>query len=52
MKASRILPDTEFKTLVLRMLKELSENFNKETAGIKTHRNHKKEPVRSEDYNN
>ena len=33
------LPDTAFKTLVMRMLKELSENFNKETSikkGIET----------------
>ena len=34
MEAS-IIPDIEFKTMVKRMLKELSENFNKETASIK-----------------
>ena len=31
---------------------ELSENLNKERVGIKKrHRNHKREPVRSEDHN-
>ena len=29
------LPDTEVKTMVIRMLNKLSENFNKETASIK-----------------
>ena len=29
------LPDDEFKTLVIRMLDELSENFNKEIGNIK-----------------
>ena len=29
------LPGTEFKTLVVRLLKELSENFNKEIVSIK-----------------
>ena len=29
------LPGTEFKTLVIRLLKELSENFNKEIVSIK-----------------
>ena len=29
------LPGTEFKTLVVRLLKELSENFNKEIISIK-----------------
>ena len=40
---TRILPDAEFKTLVIRMLNEfrgrvdeLSENFNKEIGTIKT----------------
>ena len=28
---TRNLPDAEFKTLVIRMLNDLSENFNKET---------------------
>ena len=35
---ARKLPDTEFKTMVIRMLKELSENFNsmkKDTETIK-----------------
>lgn len=34
LEASNI-PDREFKTLVMRMLKELSGNFNKETISIK-----------------
>ena len=49
------LLDAEFKTLVIKMLNklrgkvdELSENFNKETGNKR--RNHKKEPVRNEDY--
>ena len=29
------LPEAEFKTLVLRMLNELSDNFNKEIENIK-----------------
>ena len=29
------LPDIEFKKIVIRMLKELSENYNKEIANIK-----------------
>ena len=35
---ARKLPDTEFKTMVIRMLKELSENFNsmkKDTETLK-----------------
>ena len=36
------LPDAEFKTLVVRMLKELSEDLN----------NIKKDPVRNEGYTN
>ena len=55
---ARNLPDTEFKTLVTRMLKELrgridklSENFNKEIVRMKGHRHHKKEPIRNEEYN-
>ena len=35
MEASNLIPDTEFKTMVRRVLKELSENFNKEIANIK-----------------
>ena len=31
---------------------ELSENFNKEISSIKGQRNHKKEPVKNEEYNN
>ena len=34
MEASN-LPETEFKTLVIRMLKKLSENLNKEKVSIK-----------------
>ena len=34
MEASN-LPDTEFKKMVIRMLKELIENFNKARASIK-----------------
>lgn len=34
MEASNI-PEIEFKAQVIRMLKELGENFNKETASIK-----------------
>ena len=29
------LPHRQFKTMVIRMLNKLSENFNKETASIK-----------------
>ncbi|KAF6323390.1 hypothetical protein mRhiFer1_008368 [Rhinolophus ferrumequinum] len=29
------LPETEFKTLIIKMLKEFSENFNKEITSIK-----------------
>ena len=40
--------------MILRMIKKFSEKFNKEIASIrkKRHRNHKKEPVRNEQYNN
>ena len=41
------LPNTEFKTMVIRMLKKLSENFKRI---YKQHRNHK--TVRNEKYNN
>ena len=34
--------------MVIRMLKKLSDNFN----NIKKNRNHKKELVRNEEYNN
>lgn len=34
MEASKLL-DTEFKTMVVRMLEELSENFDKEKTSIK-----------------
>ena len=30
------LPDSEFKTLIIRMLSALGENFNKGTGNIKT----------------
>ena len=61
MKKSNIL-DAEFKTLVIRMLRELkgrvhelSENFNKEREKKKIHKNrdgkHNREPVRNEEYN-
>lgn len=47
MEASN-LPDTEFKAQVIRMLKELSENLNKEIASIKKgHRSHNKESVKN-----
>lgn len=37
------LPDTEFKTMIIKTLKKSSENFNREIASIqKVHRNHKK----------
>lgn len=53
---ARNLPDTEFKTLVIRMLKKLSENFNKDIVSIKKKkkgwRNHKKEPIGNEECNN
>ena len=48
MKASK-LPATEFKKMVIRMFKELSENSN---SIKKEHINHKIEPVRNEEYNN
>ena len=41
MKTHNIL-DAEFKTLVIRMLKELSEIFNKLRGNIKKNRKHKK----------
>ena len=47
MEASK-LPGTEFKTMVIRMLKELTENFN----SIKKHGNHKKDPLRNEGCSN
>ena len=47
MKASN-LPDAKFTTPLIRMLKKLSENFNKEIASIKRAQ---KEPVRNEYYN-
>ena len=45
------LPDTEFKTIVIRMIKELTENFKRKITTIKKRRTHKKEPVRNEGYN-
>ena len=53
MEASN-LPDTEFKALDIRMLREHSENFNKEIVSIKNgYRSHfKKETIRNEEYNN
>ena len=54
METSNLL-DTEFKTLVIRMLNELrgradelKENFN----SIKGHGNHKKDPIINEEYSN
>ena len=44
--ATNFLSDAEFKPLVIRMLSEVSENFNKEIE------KHKKEPVKNEKYNN
>ena len=46
-KASK-LPDTEFKIMVIRVLKVLMR-LQKHKKG---HRNHKKESVKNEDYNN
>ena len=45
------LPDTESKTMVIRMLKELSENL-RDSKNKKGARNHNKEPIRNEKYNN
>ena len=42
MEASN-LPDTKFKTMIIKMLKELSENFSKEITSIKKGGDHKKE---------
>lgn len=40
---SRKPPDTQFKIMVIRVPKKLSENFNKEIVNIKKgHRNNKK----------
>lgn len=50
MEASH-LPDTKFKTMVIRMITELSENLNGEISIKKRYRNHKAEPVRNEEYN-
>ena len=46
------LPDAEFKTLIIRMLDNLSGNFNKEIGSIKMEIENKKEPIRSEEYSN
>lgn len=46
MEASK-LPDIELKKMVIRMFKELTENFKSIKNG---HRNHKKEPVINEQY--
>ena len=43
------LPDTEFKTMVIRMLKELSENFNCIKENMETTQ---KVPVRNAGYTN
>ena len=48
MEASKLL-DIEFKTKVMRMLKELSENFNSMKKDIETIKK-KKEPVRNKEY--
>ena len=45
---ARKLPDTEFKTMAIIMLKEISENFNNIK---KRHNNHKKELVKKQSYN-
>ena len=52
------IPDVEFKTLVIRILKELrrrvdklSGNFNKEIKDIKMEKENSREPVRNEEYN-
>ena len=43
-------PDVEFKTLVIRMLNDLSENFNEEIGNIKMEiENQKKEAIRNKD---
>ena len=47
MEASN-LPDTEFKNILIRLLKEFSENFNSMKKDIETL---KKEPVINEEYN-
>ena len=46
------LPDTAFKTLVITMLKEHSENFNKDSTHKKGQRKHKKEMGGNEEENN
>ena len=48
MEARKLL-DTGFKTIVIRLFKELSENFNSMKKDIETI---KKEPVRNEGYTN
>lgn len=52
MESSNLL-DTEFKRLVIKMLKELSENFSKERECIKKdiETNKQTESVRNEEYN-
>ena len=47
MEASN-LPDTEFKNILIRLLKEFSKNFNSMKKDIETL---KKEPVINEEYN-
>ena len=56
MRASN-LSDLEFRAIVIRMLKELrgrmneiSNNLNRDNKHEKGHRDHKKEPVRNEEY--
>lgn len=46
------LPDAEFNTRLISMLRDLSENFSNEIDRKHKNkdRNHKKEPVRREDY--
>ena len=52
MEASN-LPETEFKTLVIRMLNELMERIDEHNESIKKgHRNHKKESDRNEEHEN
>ena len=52
------IPDADFKTLVMRMLKELRgridelrENFNKELKNKNRDGKHNRKPVRNEEYN-
>ena len=48
--ATNFLSDAEFKTLVIRMLSEVSENFNKEIENIKRNQSKMKNTITNNEY--